>query len=256
MIRFILYLFVSLFAFNCTIKKSDFNTNRQLSARYFTSNNGFCSSSIILNSDNTYCWETGCEGRSNVNLGTWKKSGKRIVFTQIDKEKVDFIEKYTEKGIKKDSIFFKLADKLGRPISRFLIISYPYNPQFQFKNGNQFELKDAKLKTQYESEIALNKIYENHVARNKNGYFTISCKDIELFELMNFSLISNKKLLLKNEDIKGDTVSIQLNINQEAVYYSDLKWLNFKNPFILTLQDSFLISVTDTLNEDKTHFNK
>lgn len=256
MTRLILFLCLSLWLINCKIKSNQ-AVKTAISARFFTSQ-GFCTSGIVLNSDKTYCYEWGCENHSNVNLGTWKYIGDSVYLMPTKAKNVNFIKKMTISGIKRDSIAFKIKDKLNDDVRFFPIFSYPPNANFEFRKGGEFYLKDvSKYQTESEQREEINRLYSNNMARkNEKGYFMIRSKDMELIEFGYISLLTNKKFSLKVADIQGDTVDIQLTTNKEAMAHSDLKWLKMEQPIAYKLQDSILVNKNDTLIEKKGYYDK
>jgi hypothetical protein len=56
----------------------------QTNIRYTHSDGGFCSTSILLSSDGTYKYESGCESSSNISFGTWTQNKDTIKFKQIE----------------------------------------------------------------------------------------------------------------------------------------------------------------------------
>jgi hypothetical protein len=256
MARLITFLYLSLCLINCNVKGNR-TVKRALSARFFSSK-GFCTSGIVLNSDKTYCYEWGCENHSNVNLGTWKQIGDSIYLTPIGNENINFIKKQTIFGVKRDSIAFKIRDKLNHDVSFFPIISYPYNSNFEFGKRCEFTFKDVSLfHTELERQNEINRLYSYNIGKkNENGYFMIRSKDMEFIEFGGISLLTNQKFLLKVADIQGDTVDIQLTTNKEAMAHSDLKWYKMEHPKAYKLLDTILMNSNDTLFEKKGYFNK
>lgn len=238
---FALLIFI---AINCKINntKATFKVEKQLTARTFGKTISLCSDEIILNNDYTYCKERGCENHSSVNLGTWSQVGDSIYLVQYNPSTFNFIKSYKVTGTQRDSVVFKITDKFGSPLRRFVIVSYPYNPTFIFDERSDFTLKNiSRNDKELEWELEMSRVYENHLAKESNiGEFVISRKDIEFFELTSLFLLSNKRLQYKPIDIEGDTVEIQLTINKEAVFHSDLEWNNMKSPLSFKLKDSIL----------------
>ena len=256
MAKLIAFSFLILCLVNCKTTGNR-TVKRAISARYFSSQ-GFCTSGIVLNSDKTYCYEAGCENHSNVNLGTWKQFGDSIYLTPIDLKNINFIEKMTILGVKRDSIAFKVRDKLNHDFHFFPILSYPHNANFEFTKGSEFYLKDVSMyHTELDQRDEINRLYSNNVAKkNESGYFMIRSKNMEFIEFGCISLLTSKKFLLKVANIKGDTVDIQLTTNKEAMAHSDLKWYDMKHSIAYKLQDSILINDKDTLIEKKGYFSK
>jgi hypothetical protein len=257
MLRLILFLCLSLCLIRCKIRKVKITTEQSLSARYFSSQ-GFCTTGIVLNSDHTYCFEWGCENHSNLNLGTWKQIGDSIYLMPIDNKNINFIKKQTIFGVKRDSIAFRVRDKLNHEVSFFPIISYPYNANFEFGKKSEFYFKDdSQFQTELERQNEINRLYSYNIGKkNENGYFMIRSKDMEFIEFGGISLLTNKKFLLKVDDIKGDTIDIQLTTNKEAMAHSDLKWYNMEHPIAYKLLDTILMNSNDTLIEKKGYFSK
>jgi hypothetical protein len=252
-----LFIGLSFCLINCKIKDVNTKVKQPISARFFSSH-GFCTSGIVLNSDQTYCFEWGCENHSNVNLGTWKQIGDSIYLTPFDVKSLNFIKKQNIYGVKRDSIVFKIKDKLNMPISFFPIISYPHNANFEFGKRGEFYLKDiSRYRTELEQQNEMDRLYAHNIARkNTSGYVIICTRDMEFIEFGDISLLTGKKFLLQVSEIEGDTVDIQLNTNKEAMAHSDLKWYNMENPIVYKLQDSILVNRNDTLIERKDYFDK
>lgn len=84
---------------------------------YTYSDGGFCSTSILLNSDGTYKYESGCEASSHVSFGTWTQKKDTIKFKQIDTKEFKVLNILPSTMTNSKTLSVKLFDQDNRNIT-------------------------------------------------------------------------------------------------------------------------------------------
>jgi hypothetical protein len=189
--------------------------------REYYEKNGFCSFSMKLFADSTYFYETGCEGRSNVNFGKWEILSDTIHLTPIDT--VNFNKSisitYDRPKEKDSNLVIRVIDMYNRPIGDFDLIVVPKEIDSKWINmPGRFTLKQEG-----ETDIFLESI-----KTDDNGYVSVNCNPKSVIKLIDVLQMFNINEIDYSE-FNGENITIKLNVMKEMFRYPELKWLQLPN---------------------------
>ena len=197
---------------------------------YINYSNGFCSSSIKLNIDGTYNYESGCEKSSHVSFGTWIRKGDTIKLRQIDFK--DFKILKIEPSIKKDEkiLTVKVFDQYGENITEKITLG-----------------QLVKGKGIYNMTLDGSKTKRTDLLRDSGSI---------IFK-------SLQKLLKKSSEINVDSYNyfeITLNIPNVWIYKINSNWINIGDFELIKTKDALTSTTLDSFDEKgnpvKTIYNK
>lgn len=76
-------------------------------------NNGLCSATIVLDADNNFYYEYGCEASSHLSFGKWVKKKDTIKLEPVNPRTFTVIKSVEATTIAGDSIWITILDKKG-----------------------------------------------------------------------------------------------------------------------------------------------
>lgn len=174
----------------------------KVTSKAYTIKNGFCSTTIFLDSDSTFTYETGCEGRSRVSIGKWSVVGDSVVlkpFGKLNIKPVCNVEVISS-GKNDSTVTFIIKDKLGSSTNDIL--------------------KPICLNND-EQEKATWQILFNHWKDS----LTIQTTSIDSFSFPRLTLLTGENFTFSAKDLPS-TVMITLNLNSAAVGYDEITYIS------------------------------
>lgn len=218
----------------------------ELWRKYDEQTSGLCGRSIKLYSDSTYIYETGCEGRSHVNIGTWSLKENIITLLPVQfgkfKSFISISKKRKETSDSSQCII--ILDKNDQPIPNFGLILNHSKPNYEKSCIEEekycFYSVPIKIKkhdfnffvtTRYTDENG--KIYlswrEKYLI-NKKG-FTLQLSATEMFD---------ENVVLKIKKYKNHNIFIKLNLHKDMFFYPTIKWLSLEQMSIKNVENKII----------------
>jgi hypothetical protein len=224
-------LFLTLLCFGQTV-----------TSRHFYSRQGFCSNSIILNSNQTYTEEGGCEGGSHVHFGKWAKVNDSTI--QLMPNNIDIVGSisYQTDTARHEcnTVRFKVTDVLGNPIYSFGITLY--KRAIKTDNSNNWLIRNPSYTGQQTFEM------------DDSGFLEINYSSFDSMEFTSLKPYQNTKVKYPLKDLEGKIVTLKLNANAIAFMYPDVEFFKKEKPTVIRLRKKS-IAISDAnetwiLNED------
>lgn len=198
-----------------------FNSPTKIGTRFLGSGDTFCSTSLYLNDDFTFTFESGCEGHCSILLGKWQLLGDSVKLIPYPKKKIDLSYNVTlSKWNENPAVTFIVVDKTSKPIENFVI--------------QPFDTK--RLYSYTEHGLTLNQ----SVNKDFNGpetYQTDTSGTVKLYKRKTDSLNFPKLDLLSGKHINistnylPDTVKIIVNVNSVAFFHNEIKYIKNAEKF-------------------------
>ena len=242
-VKLLLFYLIILCVFTLTSCKTSTVRNNKLcpvaSAKVYTLSNGFCSSSIFINSDSTFLYERGCEGSSRITLGQWKIIGDSIELEPLSIEKIDLVcgMSFSKNESEDFKTVFFIVDKIGNAVKNFTILP--------LKNGERYTYS-SDPSIIYTSKNIQAETFET----DTDGYVTIATEKFDTIDLAKLSILSDRKYRLSTQNI-SDTVKITLNINSYGLMYFNPKYSLWNSTICYKFCDTTLQYGTTILRERK-----
>ena len=183
-------------------------------------NNGLCSESLKLYMDSTYFYETGCEERSYINIGRWTIFNDTIQLKPIDTLNFNCLMSITQNtNIYKDSIILRVIDINDQPIKGFDVIYVPSTIEYKLINDpGEYTFVEKNKK-----DITLKSI-----ETDDKGLAKLKGSESGSVLLVDLTQIFGKNLVIKKELFKSHSITIKLNLRQDAFLYHRIKWIDLK----------------------------
>lgn len=183
-------------------------------SKYYYEDNGFCSSTLILNIDSTFQLESGCENHSIITLGQWDILNDSIKLTPFKKEVIKPICEFKiENETKDNNARFLIIDNNGNPVNEFIIITYKKDSINSINSLN--DLYEMELKRELF-------IYET----DTNGIAYIKLNNIETIEFYSLNFLSDKNYLISKNQISSKN-KVTLSFNRIALENSIREYKSF-----------------------------
>jgi hypothetical protein len=168
----------------------------------YSNKSGFCSTSIHLDSDSTFTFESGCEGRSRVTIGKYKIIRDSLFLSPFEKKDIQPFCKLEEISTRKnDSIItFIIKDKLGSPRNDLIM---PKGKTMDFHDPIMLQI----LVDSWKDSLSINKF------------------EIDTIEFPRLTLLTGKKFIFSTKELSS-IVKITLNLNSAAILNYDITYAN------------------------------
>jgi hypothetical protein len=166
---------------------------------------GFCSTSTHLNSDSTFLWESGCEGKTTISIGFWKILGDSIEFISTKKNELNLIyhvQTTNSKPKRKTTIY--LFDKTGKPLESLSIIPLKKNENY-LETDHRYKIMD-----QDSNEI-------EQFFTDKFGKVIVNFSTNPFFEIKEINDITQGHYRISTKGL-GSEIKIYLNTNIDALF--------------------------------------
>ncbi len=163
-------------------------------AAYFSTGEGWCSGTILLNDDSTFMSSGACENRSHITTGTWQVTGDSITLTSYPKH-TSFIRDI--KIINKEkSGYCKILinDKAGRPFTSFTFSLFN-SPQRLHDTINRFYNYAGEQEDNADS---------NSIFSNGNAVFIIDKTGFNYLEIPAFSILQQKRFVIYTKNLPAE----------------------------------------------------
>ena len=196
----------------------------------FNISTGNCSTNLKLYKDNSYFFETGCEQRSNINLGKWEKNGKVV---RLIPEKNPDVLQISKKPYKyKNSGKIIVIDQNREPISGFEFIG------FDTRIPIDDVTKEAEQKVNSVGELGLSEIY-SAIDTYDGSTGDIKVHEGQVLFLFDLYQLTGEKILLAPEDLNGKHLTLKLEFPAAAFNYPALSWYELPSEYIRMEGDNF-----------------
>lgn len=213
-----------------------------VTSRHFYSREGFCSNSIILNSNQTYTEEGGCEGRSHVHFGKWEKVNDSTI--QLMPNKIDVVGSISYQtdtgGHECKTVKFKVTDVLGNPIYSFDMTLY--KQAIKTENSNNWLIRNPSYTGEQTFET------------DDSGFLEINYSSFDSVEFTSLKPYQNTKVKYPLKEMEGKIVTLKLNANAIAFTYPDVEFFKKEKPTVIRLRKKSIAigegKETWILNED------
>lgn len=184
--------------------------------RYDSEDNGFCSSSLLLNSDSSFLLEHRCENRSEITIGQWGISNDSIVLTPLSRQDIEPIcalEMLQGKS-NEEAVFF-VIDNTGNPVSGFIIIASKANNDYSEKSRfDLYDVQDSNKGVIYETDIY--------------GIAKVCLTDIENIDFFSLNFLTDSICRLPKRLISAE-VKVTLNFNRWGLDNFNLEYDSNEN---------------------------
>lgn len=151
----------------------------------YQSMNYYCYNSLDLFEDSIFFMNFECESKSNITIGKWLIKEDTLIIKDLDIKHVDFIKRCKIKGNKNKKLVLHVKNYFNQPIEDFRIIN--------FKKGVK-----AQISLKY-----------GGIGTNKDGLIIIDKSQTDSIMITSFRNITNKQLIIKNENLP-DTIFLKL----------------------------------------------
>lgn len=166
---------------------------------------GFCSTSLYIDSDSSYTFESGCEGRSYVSIGKWQIVNDSLFLFPLEQSMLQpFCMIKTETTDNDSTITFVIKDKFG------------------------FSRNDLVLPVTEQTE-ELNELEHYLFLNNWKDSLIIFKKGIEAFKFPKISLLTGNSFILDINDLSS-IVSLNLNLNSASIMYDEISYIYDRIP--------------------------
>lgn len=201
----------------------------------FSSENGLCSNTICLNSDSSFTFEFGCEGRSTISAGVWNTIGDSIELkTYLEDYKPKFYKlEFSSDSVVSKNLLIQILDKTGFPIRDFVIVPKRSNDKFIFTSNSDIVLDSMNNRV-------------NIFKTDSNGLVVLSKA---LFDSLTFSqlkLLGEEKYSIINPK-DSDSLTIKLTLNAIGFRYKELKYQTWKD------SRKYFLTRTELLGHNSTY---
>jgi hypothetical protein len=185
--------------------------------REYYERNGFCGYSLTLYRDHTYIYETGCEGRSHVNFGSWSKSKKNIELVPFDSTQINSNITVIEGRIDPDrtDISIQIVDAYNRPIENFSVMLIPKIIDHTFIDVKS----DLTLQKEGSEDIELKLIFTD-----TSGFVTIPYPNEGVLKLIELVQIFKETRVFQGSDFTSNNITLKINLHNELFNYPSVKW--------------------------------
>lgn len=188
----------------------------------FNLQEGNCSTNLKLYEDESYFLETGCEQRSNVNLGQWEADG---LLLRLKPEKIKKGIQISERPFTdQDTGKITVLDQSGKPISGFDFI------QFDTRIPIDEIIEEAKHKVNSVGELGLSEIYSS--IDTYEGSTRVSVHEGQVLFLFDLYQITDEKILFSPKDIQGKHLTLEVNFPSAVFNYPALSWYKLPSEYI------------------------
>ena len=214
-------LYLSILFHTMTSSGQNSLNETKITSRHYYSKAGFCSNSIIINSNQTYTSEGGCEGRSNVHFGRWIEINDTTL--QLLPNDIDVINSifYQNDTIRHGcrSVKFRIIDITGAPIYSFDVTVY--KPKIKTNNSNNWLIR--------------NPIYEGEQTfeTDDSGFLELNYSSFDSVEFSSLRPYQNNKVKYALKSMEDKTVVLKLNANGIAFAYPEIEFR--KNEKLVTI---------------------
>lgn len=166
---------------------------------------GFCSTSLHIDSDSTYTFESGCEGRSYVSIGKWQIVGDSLFLFPSEKSTIQpFCTVKIESTSNDSTITFVIRDKFGSSRNDLIV---PVTKQTDIQN----QLEHYLFLHSWKDSLSIYK------------------KGIEAFEFPRLFLLTGSNFILDIKDLPS-VISLTLNLNSAGIMYDDISYVYDRIP--------------------------
>jgi len=173
----------------------------KVTTKAYSKINGFCSTSLHIDSDSTFTFESGCEGRSRVTIGKWKiikDSLQLYPFKQSEIQPICNLELIGKESHDSSTIFI-IKDKFGSPLNALLM-----------PKGMTYDLHDPIM-----FQIMVNSWKDSLV---------IKTSKIDTLELPRLTFLTGKNYIFSTKELPA-VVKITVNINSAALLYDEIVYV-------------------------------
>lgn len=174
--------------------------------------NGFCSTSLFLNSDSTFLYETGCEGHSQVTMGQWKMMDDSIQLSPIEASKLSLVctVELLSKTKKDSKTTFFIVDKTGKPIPYFIILPLKKSEKYTYTSN---------ARVVFDSDNKAVDVLET----NDKGCVSLDLAQYDSLEFSQLKILTGKSYRFSTANLSG-SIKIVLNTNAYGLMSSDLQY--------------------------------
>jgi len=181
---------------------------------YYQENGDFCSSGMTLFKDHVYLYETGCEGRSNINIGEWTVVEGTIVCSPIEKGTINSLLAITPtRQVKKDSkLSIAFLDKQQEALTNFNAILIPPNDDYTL------DLNSSYI---YDLEEHKTSVLLNSKQSDLNGKIYFSGREQYLIQEKGFRLrilsteLWGESLIIGFHNFPNQHITIQVDVHRK-----------------------------------------
>ena len=183
----------------------------------FVTQGSFCSRYLFLNNDSTFLDESGCEGRAQITIGTWKYEGDSIELIATENSKLTWVAN-VEISAKNNNthVVFKFLDKRGAPVPYFVILPISNKEKVHLTSNPEIVL-DSNYKRIYCPKTNL----EGIVSVEKAKFDTLVFPQLER--------ISKKPFRFPSKGLP-DSMKIYLDIVDYGMGSPDVTYDNWDKP--------------------------
>lgn len=163
--------------------------------------NGFCSTSLYIDSDSTFTFESGCEGRSRVTIGKWKimnDSLQLYPFKKSDIQPICNLE-FIGNSSHDSTTTFIIKDKFGSSLNNLIM-----------PKGRAYDIHDPIM-----FQIIVNSWRDS---------LRINTSKIDTLELPRLTNLTEKKYVFSTKELPS-IVKITVNLNSLALRYDEMVYV-------------------------------
>lgn len=204
----LLTIILTLLSLICTAQKSTW--------RVYSEVNGFCSFSLQLFNDSSYSYERGCEGDSQVNIGSWLFVNDTILLMPIDTSNFECINSVSKTKDKTSDtcLTITIVDKYDKPVEDFQIAYIPKNFDQTLLTKKSMSFVNARKKIITES-----------ICADHKGKILIKNRQKGLIKLLDIKQIFGKDILINFDLQKENNLIIKLNLQRNLFGYPSVEWV-------------------------------
>lgn len=174
---------------------------QQVTSKCYSVKNGFCSTSLYIDSDSTFTYESGCEGRSRVTIGKWRNINDSLHLYPFKKSEIQPICNLEMIGNSSPdtTTIFIIKDKLGSPLNDLIM---PKGKTYDIHDPIMFQL----------------------MVNNWKDSLVISTSKIDTLELPRLTSLTGKNYIFSTKELPS-VVKITVNLNSAALLYDEIVYV-------------------------------
>jgi hypothetical protein len=192
--------------------------------RFVNNNPPFCSASIVVFSDSTYLYETGCENRSHINFGKWESTINQYKLTPINKSEFEVLD-----SIYVDSTLFSNNND---SLISFIFLDNAFS---LIKNINVIAVEDSSfIKTEGSDNFVPSKKGKllKEIYCNDDGEYFISKNEKGMLFLPGLSKLLGKDVFINLTEGVNNQI-IKLNLPFDIFFFDrNPEWIDLKSEYI------------------------
>ena len=190
---------------------------KPVSTMSISSESGFCESTLLLNTDSTFTYEQGCEGKSRVTIGKWHQSNDTVKLISTPKRNVKISFKCYLSGQKRHVYTtFIITDKALKPISGFTI--QPFNTKPRYVLDTQ----------RADINYTINDLVDRYSTTN-SGELKISKSKFDSLDFSKLNALTGRRYRIRNKNLP-DTIRLMVNINAVAFSNYTIQYADKNQP--------------------------